>query len=241
MSPEMCSEKGSISAEDLAGAKLIVVLAPHPDDETLGCGGLLAAAFANAGAHVICMTDGSASHPGSADWPPQRLAKQRRQELVDALRRLGGSDRDLTWLGCPDGALAACDPHSIAERIASICRSIGAERLFSASPVDHHADHKATANIAERVRDLCPSLRLFFYPVWSRWDEPNFHASHSEWRILKMGTAAHRLTKSDALKAHRSQLGLVISDAPAGFCLEPEMARRFSEEDEFYFEVPRCP
>ncbi len=48
-----------------AGAAPIVVLAPHPDDESLGCGALLAAAFAGKGARVVCLTDGSGSHPGS--------------------------------------------------------------------------------------------------------------------------------------------------------------------------------
>lgn len=229
----------TLCASDLAGTRSIVVLAPHPDDETLGCGALLATAFARCGAHVICMTDGSESHPGSALWPPVRLAGLRRQEFSEAVRRLGGSERDLTWLGCPDSALGACDPESIAERIAAICRRVGAERLFSASPLDHHADHKATAAIARRVVALCPFLRLFFYPVWSRWDDPEFQAKHGAWRMLRLDTVTHRAKKADAMKAHRSQLGRVVSDV-AGFCLDPEMVRRFSEEDELYFEVPRC-
>ena len=239
MITDLSQDSSCICAKDLIGANSIVVLAPHPDDETLGCGGLLATAFARGGAHVICMTDGSASHPGSAFWPPLRLAGLRRQELVAAVRRLGGTERDLTWLGCPDSALGDCNPQPIAERIAAICRQIGAERLFSTSPLDHHADHKATADIARRVVTLCPILRLFFYPVWSRWDDPEFQAKHRAWRMLRLDTETHREKKADALKAHRSQLGLVVSDV-AGFCLDPEMVRRFSEEDELYFEVPRC-
>lgn len=226
-----------ISARDLAGAAPIVVLAPHPDDETLGCGGLLAAAFEHAGAHVICMTDGSASHPGSVHWPPYRLAKQRQRELIDALRLLGGTKDDLTWLGYRDGLLGACDPTPISERIASICRQLGAERLFSTSPIDHHADHKAAADIAMRVSARSPLMRLFFYPVWSRWDDPDFLAAHGELQMLEVNTAIYRSKKTAALKAHRSQLGLLVSDTPTGFCLETELVRRFCEESEFYFEV----
>ena len=62
------------------GREKLVVLAPHPDDETLGCGALLARAFLGAGAHIICLTDGSASHPGSRHWTPARLAAQRRTD-----------------------------------------------------------------------------------------------------------------------------------------------------------------
>ena len=92
-------------ADALSGREKIVVLAPHPDDETLGCGGLLARAFAGAGAHVVCVTDGSASHPASREWPPVRLAEMRRGELIEAIEILGGGAADLTWLGHPDSRL----------------------------------------------------------------------------------------------------------------------------------------
>ncbi len=59
--------------------------------------------------------------------------------------------------------------------------------------------------------------------------------------MLKMDTADHRTKKTDALVAHRSQQDLVVSGAPTGFCLEAKMAKKFSEEDQIYFEVPSCP
>lgn len=67
-----------------------VVIAPHPDDEVLGCGGLLQR-LAEAGRtlQLISVTDGSASHPGSDRWPVQRLSVVRPQESAEALRRLG--------------------------------------------------------------------------------------------------------------------------------------------------------
>ena len=50
----------------LTGGGPIIVLAPHPDDETLGCGGLLAAcAAAQIPAHIFVLTDGSLSHPNN--------------------------------------------------------------------------------------------------------------------------------------------------------------------------------
>ncbi len=240
MSIMQSTEPVEIPVNDLVGTNPVVVLAPHPDDETLGCGGLLASAFTDRGAHVICMTDGSASHPGSTLWPPDRLARQRHRELVDALTCLGGGEDDLTWLGFPDGALGDCEPGQIAGRIAAICERVGASHLFAPSPLDHHADHKATAAIALHVVALLPRLRLFYYPVWSRWDDPDFKESHSGWPLWRLSTATHRTEKSNALRAHRSQLGLVVTDV-AGFCLEPEMARCFCQEDEYYCEVTPCP
>lgn len=48
------------------GTRRLVIVAPHPDDETLGCGLLIAAAVrAGVRVAVIALTDGQASHPGS--------------------------------------------------------------------------------------------------------------------------------------------------------------------------------
>ena len=53
-----------ITVGELLGERPLVVLAPHPDDETLGCGALIFdAASRGADCHIICVTDGSRSHP----------------------------------------------------------------------------------------------------------------------------------------------------------------------------------
>ena len=67
-----------------------VVIAPHPDDEVLSCGGLLQGlATLGRPVQLISVTDGSASHPGSRRWPVERLSVVRPQESAQALHRLG--------------------------------------------------------------------------------------------------------------------------------------------------------
>ncbi len=85
-----------------------VVIAPHPDDESLGCGGLLAllAAFGNS-AHVLVMTDGSRSHPNSPSYPAARLAALREQETLAALEVLGLPASTARFLRYPDCGLPA--------------------------------------------------------------------------------------------------------------------------------------
>ncbi|MGB9033479.1 MAG: PIG-L family deacetylase, partial [Paeniglutamicibacter sp.] len=71
-------------------APMVLILSAHPDDETLGAGGLVRLALAaGARVHVIVATAGEASHPGSPGHPPERLARIRAAELEEALAALG--------------------------------------------------------------------------------------------------------------------------------------------------------
>ena len=82
--------------------KRVLVVAPHPDDELLGCGGLVATLAPTGTAFCfVFVTDGGASHLGSRTWPRERLMARRRDEAIEALRRLNGEDADITFLRCP--------------------------------------------------------------------------------------------------------------------------------------------
>ena len=78
---------------ELARPRRAVVVAPHPDDEVLGAGGLVRVlAGSGTAVRILAVTDGEASHPGA----PATLAARRREESRTALHRLGA------------GAAAAC-------------------------------------------------------------------------------------------------------------------------------------
>ncbi len=224
-----------VDAFILTGAAPIVVLAPHSDDETLGCGGLLAYAFANDGAHVICMTDSSASHPGSQEWPPARIAAKRRRELAQAIGYLGGTEADMTWLGYPDGWLGAQDQDAVVAQVAEICRRVGAWHVFAPSAEDHHEDHRSTARIAARLADETPGITLFTYPVWSRWDDPFFWADCARHDLVAFDPCGWRATKRAAICAHATQLGGVITDDPAGFVMSQDFVDAFADGLEIYW------
>ncbi len=214
-----------------------MVLAPHPDDESLGCGGLLAAAFADRGAHVVCMTDGAASHPRSADYPPPRLAARRALELDAAVAELGGSPGDITRLGLPDAGLGRITARydAIAAQIAVIATARGAATIFVSAPTDPHCDHVATAEIGRRAARLA-SMRCLFYPIWSRWAAPAFRNDLGAQREYRFATAGMRDRKRRAVAAHASQMGCLIHDDPDGFVCPPDFLTMFTECDEMFFE-----
>lgn len=75
---------------DISRIRKALVVAPHPDDESLGCGGLLAMlAQRDCEVAVIFVTDGGASHPHSVSWSRTRLASKRQDEANAALLELG--------------------------------------------------------------------------------------------------------------------------------------------------------
>ncbi|PZX16498.1 LmbE family N-acetylglucosaminyl deacetylase [Palleronia aestuarii] len=228
-----------MSLDDLVeGAAPVLVLAPHPDDETLGCGLLLAERWARGRpAHVACLTDGAASHPGSTCWPGARLAELRRRELEEAIGRLGGDPaRDLTWLGFPDAALHRLHGPGVdlARAVARLADELAAGTLLSASPADAHCDHEAGAEAAALVCDRSAHLRLWHYPIWSRWIA---WQAGDEMPGLPLDLSARRRAKRNAIAAHRSQMGLVVRDDPDGFAMAPAFVERFCEEAEIYMPV----
>ncbi|WP_445181387.1 PIG-L deacetylase family protein [Pseudomonas sp. McL0111] len=167
------AELGNIDILSLVppGSRAVIV-APHPDDEVLGCGGLMQLlAAAGRPLQLISVTDGSASHPGSQRWPVQRLSVIRPQESAEALRRLGLPMHRLKWLraGFADTQVAAREDQ-LSDFIESHLRS--SDVVFTTWSEDGHCDHeavgRASAEAARRVGATCHEL-----PVWTwHWATP---------------------------------------------------------------------
>jgi LmbE family N-acetylglucosaminyl deacetylase len=142
-----------------------VVFAPHPDDETLGCGGTIVRKR-RAGARValVFLTDGSASHPGLIK--PEELRERRAAEAVAAARVLGVSPGDVSLLGFPDGRLSGHEEEA-ARRVAEI---LGRERpaeVFVPYRRDGPPDHEAATRIVlAALRAAGVGATVCEYPIW---------------------------------------------------------------------------
>ena len=157
------------STRELTGGRPFVVLSPHPDDETLGTGGLIAEAWAEGqGVDVIVVTDGSGSHPRSKQYPRQRLVELRYSEVHEAGLALGLQPDRVTFLGLPDTMAPKSGPQfdAAVEKTLEVIRRSGADTLFVTWERDPHCDHEASAELAKAVRMKCPGLKLWAYPVW---------------------------------------------------------------------------
>ena len=193
------------TVQALAGdATRLVVVSPHPDDETLGVGGLLAQWCAAGGdALVLALTDGDASHPGSPLWPPARLAAARRAEQQAALAMLGGDRIRTCAAHLPDGGLS--DARAQAEAFVAAHLRAG-DVVLATWRLDGHPDHEAAGRAAAAA---CArhGLRLLEYPVWAwHWAAPDdARIPWSRARRVPLDEAA-QCTKRAAAEVFRSQL-----------------------------------
>jgi LmbE family N-acetylglucosaminyl deacetylase len=204
-----------------------LILAPHADDESLGCGGLIAAACA-AGTSplVLILTDGAASHPGSAAYPRDRLRALRETEADAAMAALGLPEKNLFFLRFPDTKLAGFHGRAVT-RIIEIARAYHCGLLIAPWAGDPHADHEAAAAIAADC-----GLPVLFYPVWGwvrteDFDEP----LRPGWRL---DISEFVEAKQRAIAAHASQYGGLIDDSPSGFQLPRELLEVFKQNFEVF-------
>jgi LmbE family N-acetylglucosaminyl deacetylase len=142
-----------------------MVIAPHPDDETLGCGGLIARkARAGVQVTIVVLTDGGSSH---TRWMERsRLVATRREELVRAVGELGVSCGDVRFLDVPDQTLAGHEEES-AVQLAEIIRTRRPQQVFAPHPSEPPSDHAAAWRIACRATQLAsPDVTVYAYAVW---------------------------------------------------------------------------
>ena len=224
-----------------------VVLAPHPDDESLGCGGLLATLAAyGAPAHVVVVTDGTRSHPNSAAYPAGRLRALREAEATAAVAALGlGAP---TFLRHPDCGLPAEGTTAFDAAARALADVLdGAETVVVPWRRDPHCDHVGTwALAAEACIRLDDPPRWIEYAVWA-WPNPTIGPERTgpaaprddEAEAWRLDIADVLAAKRQAVAAHRSQTTALIDDDPDGFRLTPAMLAQFDRPWELYLEPGR--
>jgi LmbE family N-acetylglucosaminyl deacetylase len=157
---------------DLTACREIVVVAAHPDDETLGFGAT-SAMLADMGVRVqvVSVSDGGASHPGLSQLERQRVEQIRRTELDRAVRALGLPDA--ISLGLPDGQIGDHE-YRLADLLSEFLASRSAETWCAATwRGDGHPDHEAVGRAAA-IAVARTGATLLEYPVWMwHWASPD--------------------------------------------------------------------
>jgi LmbE family N-acetylglucosaminyl deacetylase len=217
---------------DMRTCSRAVVLSPHPDDETLGLGGLISSLMiADIPVTVVAVTDGEASHPRSSPVIQEVLRRQRPAETSAALSTLGaGKPLEVVRLAIPDGELAR-SKHVLAEAVAQLLAP--GDWCFTTWEWDGHPDHEAVARSAQAACDRV-GVRLMSYPIWMwHWATPaDPRLPWSRARRIPLSPGARKL-KALAVDCFRSQIRPLSATEPA--ILAPNDLAHFLRSFEMVF------
>jgi LmbE family N-acetylglucosaminyl deacetylase len=238
MMSAMRTRAHNIPIED---APSCIVFAPHEDDATLGCGGLILRRRLDGNqVDVVNLTDGSASHPKHPTLDPRALGAQRRSEELAAARTLGVDLSRVHFMDARDGTLDRLGPaetDSLVGRIAGVLGLVRPQEVFLPCRRDGSSEHDAAFILVQHAiarAGLCP--RLFEYPIWSLWAPQRlvrpFITSRGIWKVEFAG---YEHLKLRALSSYRSQ---VLPTPPWNQpVLSPEFVSLFLSPEEFFFEM----
>ena len=220
----------------LEGVRRLVVVSAHPDDETLGAGGLIATATAaGLDVHLLCASDGNGSHPRSPTHTPEALAARRAEEYAAAAGELGVPASQVTRLGLPDGALAD-HVSAVTTALAVLVGDGGDTVLASTWMEDGHPDHEAVGRAAAAAARRTDAVHWEF-PVWFwHWAGPD----DARLRTLRPFalTVEAQDAKGRAVVAHVSQVG-PLSPAPGDeTLLDADFLAHFARDHEWFVVVP---
>lgn len=181
-----------------------VVVTPHPDDEVLGCGGLIATQRArDVEVVIVAVTDGEASHAshtGVAGVGQWQLRRRRQHEQQAALDVLGAGRATVHRLGLTDGEVAAAETR-LAELLTDVVESD--DLLVAPWAHDHHCDHEACGRAARLVAGRCRCITVGSL-VWAPTRTDPRAAPPGVLLELSLDRAAQQ-ARLAAIDVHRSQ------------------------------------
>lgn len=180
----------------------VLVVASHPDDEVLGCGGVIAR-HANQGdsIHVLIVTR------GIPELFPPDLVEKGRDELCKAHNVLGVSG--VTFLDFPAPKLDMIACNDLADAIDKVIKKLQASVVYLPHRGDIHGDHQATywaGLVATRPVNGCPVRRVLCYETLSEteWGSPNADQAFVPTVFVEITEYLDR--KLDAMVCYKSQL-----------------------------------
>ncbi|MCZ4222544.1 bifunctional PIG-L family deacetylase/class I SAM-dependent methyltransferase [Pedobacter rhodius] len=233
----------ALMAKDLQEIQRCLVLVPHPDDESLGCAGLIATLVAQGTqVQIILTTDGSRSHPNSRKYPADRLAGIRLDELRQAMDLLGLKNEALKYYQAQDSNMPAKGMPGfagLADRLAEDLIALNPDLILVPYELDPHCDHRATHQLMLSALEKAniPRPRIWEYPIWLyenavQEDIPDLQPGET----LALDISDYSALKMQCIQMHKSQTTHLIDDDPTGFILLPDVIANFTQGKEYFME-----
>jgi LmbE family N-acetylglucosaminyl deacetylase len=163
-----------------------LVIAPHPDDETLGVGGLIALRRQeNSAVRVIFLTSGEASHMSCCSISREEVACIRRQQALEATACLGLNSGEILWQDLQDGRIPCKGEKGFEDSVTILAEILKNEKpaeVYCPHPYDGWRDHEATSAIVnEALERSGHDVKLIYYLVWSWYNAPSMRSKFFNW------------------------------------------------------------
>lgn len=225
----------AIAAQAPAQPGPVVILAPHPDDETLGCGGLIARRL-HEGRRVVVvvLTDGRAllKRFGVTSQPsPAEVSQLRKDETIRAVEILGGRAGDVRFLDFENERLVDQKAAALAQ-ITALLNELAPGEVYFPSPFEGHAEHVMTHEIARAAcaaTRACPATFEFVVNL-----KRGVQIETLPRRLHPVDVSAHRDREQRALAQFRSHLDILYKGQAAP--LAADYDRYLTAEEPFLVE-----
>lgn len=196
----------------LATDTRVVIFVPHPDDETIACGGLIQRLNTlNDEVFLVLITDGNFNHQQA----------RRDQEFLQAASRLGISQDHLIFLNFPDARLKSVDELVLEQSFLKVLTTLTPKLVFIPSPFDNNLDHQTAGLILTKILRTYHPITTYQYLVHRLYYprplafKPNFYLTpplslidgSKQWFKLILAPQ-EELIKKDAVFIYQSQLRL---------------------------------
>lgn len=219
----------------------LIVVAAHPDDETLGAAGLLQQASQNGvPIEIIVATWGEKSHPSSPTHSASDLKQLRALELQKALEILVPGSRHRA-LGLTDGELAE-HAAALEAEIMAAARDDATALIVAPWASDGHTDHDAAGAAAARAAHATGS-KFLEYPIWMwHWADPGTEGAQRgiiPWpalRRLELKTE-EQTKKAAAVNSHATQVAALSPSLGDEALLSSQMLEHFQRSFETFIDV----
>lgn len=220
-----------------------LVIAPHPDDESLGCGGTIALLRQQGfRVHVLFVSDGTMSHPNSPSYPAERLRQVREAEALEALRLLNVPVENAFFMRQKDTQVATTDSPDFADAVAfvyTLLTDVEPATVLVPWRRDPHRDHRASwqiLNAALSMLSVRPRVLEYLIWLWELGNEQDM-PGRDEMFVWSIPIETVMTQRNQAIAAHRSQVSRLIDDDPTAFYLSPELLMHFNKPRELFLEA----
>jgi len=214
----------------------LLVIAPHPDDESFACGALIAK-YKEKGhsVNIIIVTDGRASSPKEA-ISQKNLITIRHNETLNAIKKLGCKDKDIIFLNYEDSRTSNYK-NKIEQNLIHYIKKLNPSLIASPFLLDKHNDHATIASIVEKLQsDKSIISDVIYYPLWF-WPKIALSTIFSKkYKTYKLNASPYLKIKEEAILAHKSQFENITGSKKWGY-LDPHIINMQLKPYELYFKL----